>query len=98
MLRSELSGLKTAVAAAAKAERNCSWAEKSARMAERQRFEGELGRLRTRLERTEREASDRDVLASAKRQEREKQKLGKGAWFMKRGELDIDHLVIPSAR
>ncbi len=88
LLRTELKALKTAVAIAAKAERTCSWAEKPVRTVERGRLEGELGRLRTRLERTEREARDREVLSGVKREEREKQKQGKGAWFMKKGESE----------
>jgi len=61
--------------------------EKPARTAERERLEIELGRLRTKLERTEREARDRAALSGVKRQEREKQKHGKGAWFMKKGQF-----------
>ena len=89
MLRAEVSSLKAAAKLATKAERTCAWAEKPARTAERERLEGELGRLRTRLERTERESRDREVLAGVKRQEREKQKQGKGAWFMKKGASNL---------
>jgi len=98
MLRSELLSLKTAVSSAAKAERTCTWTEKPARTAERERLEGERGRLRTRIERTERETADREVLAGMKRQEREKQKQGKGQWFMKKGESSWLTVPRPSLR
>jgi ribosomal RNA-processing protein 36 len=70
MLSAEFDALKTAVAMAVKAER----------------LEAELGKQRTRLERTRREARDREVLAKVKKEEREKQKQGKGAWHMKQSE------------
>nr|KIR49201.1 rRNA biogenesis protein RRP36 [Cryptococcus bacillisporus CA1280] len=86
LLRQELSGLKEAVAAAKKAEKNCPWAEKPMRTAERERLEVQMGQVRTKLVRTEKEAMEREVLAKAKREEREKRSQGKGAWFMKKGE------------
>ncbi|RSH93277.1 rRNA bioproteinsis protein rrp36 [Saitozyma podzolica] len=86
MLSAEFDALKTAVAMAVKAERTCAWADKPARTAERERLEAELGKQRTRLERTRREARDREVLAKVKKEEREKQKQGKGAWHMKQSE------------
>ena len=95
MLRAEVASLKNAAKLAAKAERTCAWTEKPARTAERERLEGELGRLRTRLERTERESRDREVLAGVKRQEKEKQKQGKGAWFMKKGASSLK-MVFPA--
>ena len=85
LLRTELKDLRTAVTLAKKAERTCSWADKPTRTAERERLEGELGRLRTKFERTERETRERDVLATMKKEEREKRKQGKGEWFMKKG-------------
>jgi hypothetical protein len=90
MLRDELAGLKTAVNMAAKAERTCSWAEKPARAAEREMLEDQLGRLRTKLERTERETKEREVLAKVKREEREKREQGKGEWYMKKGGCVLD--------
>jgi ribosomal RNA-processing protein 36 len=86
MLSSELDALKIAVAMAVKTERTCAWADKSARTAEREKLEADLGKLRTRLERARREARERDVLAKAKKEEREKRQHGKGAWFMKKCE------------
>ena len=86
MLSAEFDALKTAVAMAVKAERTCAWADKPARTAERERLEAELGKQRTRLERTRREARNREVLAKVKKEEREKQKMGKGAWHMKQSE------------
>lgn len=86
LLKDELSGLRTAVQMATKAEKNCPLAQKPARTAEREMLEMELGRLRTKIERGEREAKERDVLARAKKEENEKRKEGKGAWYMKRSE------------
>ena len=82
-----MASLKTALAVALKAERTCPWVEKPARTAEREKLEQDLGRVRTRLERTEREARERQVLAVFKREEREKQSRGKGAWYMKKGQF-----------
>ena len=92
MLRAELASLKTAVVAAAKLERTCALIDKPARTAERGALEKDLGRLRTRLERSEREASDREVLSTFKRQEREKQQQGKGAWYLKKGKSNTTSL------
>ncbi|AAW44672.2 hypothetical protein CNG02910 [Cryptococcus deneoformans JEC21] len=86
LLRQEFSGLKEAVAAAKKAEKNCPWAEKPMRTAERERLEVQMGQVRTKLVRTEKEAMEREVLAKAKKEEREKRTQGKAAWFMKKGE------------
>ncbi|WWD20276.1 hypothetical protein CI109_104752 [Kwoniella shandongensis] len=86
LLKEELYKLRKAVSAAAKVERTCPWAEKPARTAEREKLEDQLGKLRTRLVRTEREEMERNVLASAKKEEREKREHGKGAWYMKKGE------------
>ncbi|WVQ96029.1 hypothetical protein IAU59_003129 [Kwoniella sp. CBS 9459] len=86
ILKEELSSLKQALFAAQKAERTCPWAEKAARTAERERIELQLGKVRTRLVRSERETAERDVLAKAKKEEREKRASGKGAWYMKKGE------------
>lgn len=85
MLRDELAGLKTALSMALKAEKTCPWAEKPARIAERERLEGHLGQLRTKIERREREAREREVLSRVKKEEREKREKGKGAWHMKKG-------------
>jgi hypothetical protein len=87
LLKDELSGLRTAVQMASKAEKNCPLSQKPARTAEREMLEMELGRLRTKIERGEREAKERDVLARAKKEENEKRKEGKGAWYMKRSEF-----------
>ncbi|ORY34770.1 hypothetical protein BCR39DRAFT_514618 [Naematelia encephala] len=86
MLRSELEQLKSAVKVAIKAERNCPRAERPARVSERERLENELARMRTRVERTEREARERDVLSAAKKAEAQKRKDGKGEWYMKKSE------------
>ena len=86
MLRDELAGLKTAVNMAAKAERTCSWAEKPQRTAEREKLEEQLGKLRTKVERTKRETKEREVLAKVKKEERDKRERGKGEWYMKKGE------------
>lgn len=86
LLRQEFSGLKEAVAAAKKAEKNCSWAEKPMKTAERERFEVQMGQVRTKLVRTEKESMEREILAKAKKEEREKRTQGKGAWYMKKGE------------
>ncbi|OCF35205.1 rRNA biogenesis protein RRP36 [Kwoniella heveanensis BCC8398] len=86
ILKEELSSLKQALSAAQKAERTCPWAEKPARTAERERIELQLGKVRTKLVRSERETAERDVLAKAKKEEREKRASGKGAWYMKKGE------------
>lgn len=86
LLQDELSGLKLALATAVKAERTCSWAEKGARTAERERLEQQLGKVRTRLDRTKREAREREVLSKVKKEEKEKRAAGKGAWYMKKGE------------
>lgn len=85
LLRTELSALKQAVSLASKAERTCPLSEKESRIAEREQLEQDLGRMRTRLERTEREMREREVLAVAKKTENEKRKQGKGAWYMKNG-------------
>ncbi|OXG14481.1 rRNA biogenesis protein RRP36 [Cryptococcus neoformans Tu401-1] len=86
LLRQEFSGLKEAVAAAKKAEKNCSWAEKPMKTAERERLEVQMGQVRTKLVRTEKESTEREILAKAKKEEREKRTQGKGAWYMKKGE------------
>ncbi|WVF68488.1 hypothetical protein IAT40_003255 [Kwoniella sp. CBS 6097] len=86
ILKEELSSLKKSLYAAQKAERTCPWAEKPAKTAERERIELQLGKVRTRLVRSERETAERDVLAKAKKEEREKRASGKGAWYMKKGE------------
>ncbi|OWZ73833.1 rRNA biogenesis protein RRP36 [Cryptococcus neoformans] len=86
LLRQEFSGLKEAVAAAKKAEKNCSWAEKPMKTAERERLEVQMGQVRTKLVRTEKESMEREILAKAKKEEREKRTQGKGAWYMKKGE------------
>lgn len=86
MLKDELAGLRTAVKMAIKAEAHCPWAEKPARTAEREMLELQLGRLRTRIERGEREAKERDVLSKVKKEENEKRGQGKGAWYMKKSE------------
>ncbi|KAK4688673.1 ribosomal RNA-processing protein 36, partial [Tremellales sp. Uapishka_1] len=86
LAKTELAQLKVAVGVAAKAERTCTWAEKPARTAERERLEADLGKLRTRLERTERDRREREVLAKAKKEEWDKRKEGKGGWYMKKSE------------
>ncbi|KAL1406459.1 rRNA biogenesis protein rrp36 [Vanrija albida] len=86
LLRDELSNLRKAVTAATKAEKTCKLYEKPRFTAERERLELELARVRTKVERTERETRNREVLSAAKREEREKREQGKGAWFMKKSE------------
>ncbi|WVR08082.1 hypothetical protein IAU60_005128 [Kwoniella sp. DSM 27419] len=86
MLKEEMTSLKKALSVAQKAERTCPWAEKPARTAEREQIELQLGRVRTRLVRDQRDTAEREVLAKVKKEEREKRAQGKGAWFMKKGE------------
>ncbi|WVW86961.1 hypothetical protein I302_109017 [Kwoniella bestiolae CBS 10118] len=86
MLKEELSSLKTALVQAQKLERTCPWAEKPARTAEREKIELQLGRVRTRLVKSDNEERERNVLAKMKREEREKREQGKGAWYMKKSE------------
>jgi hypothetical protein len=85
LLSEEFASLKTALNAATKAERSCARADKDSWAAEKERIERQLAQTRTRLERTQREAREREVLAKAKKDEREKRKEGKGAWHMKKG-------------
>ena len=85
LLSEEFASLKTALNAATKAERTCARADKESWSSEKERLERQLAQTRTRLERTQREARERDVLAKAKKEEREKRKEGKGAWHMKKG-------------
>ena len=47
-------------------------------------LELELGRLRTKIERGEREAKEREVMAGHKKEENLKRKEGKGAWYLKK--------------
>ncbi|TXT12841.1 hypothetical protein VHUM_01242 [Vanrija humicola] len=86
LLRDEMKNLRQAVAAATKAEKTCKLYEKPRFTAERERLELELARVRTKVERTERENRNREVLSAAKRAEREKREQGKGAWYMKKSE------------
>ncbi|ODN98101.1 hypothetical protein I350_07743 [Cryptococcus amylolentus CBS 6273] len=86
LLKEELVSLKAQVAAAKKAEKQCSLRDKPQRVEERERLEEEMGRVRTRLARGEKEELERETLAKAKREEREKRESGKGAWYMKKGE------------
>lgn len=90
LLRDEQKNLRQAVAAAMKAEKTCKLYEKPRFTAERERLELELARVRTKVERTERETRNREVLSSAKREEREKREQGKGAWYMKKCEWWIE--------
>lgn len=69
---------------ASKAEANCPLSQKPARTAEREMLELQLGRLRTKIERGEREAKEREVLARVKKEENQKRDQGKGAWYMKK--------------
>jgi ribosomal RNA-processing protein 36 len=89
ILKDELSALRTAVQLASKAEKNCPLAQKPARTAERELLELQLGRLRTKIERGEREAKEREVLAGAKKEENAKRKDGKGAWYMKKSKSGL---------
>ncbi|ODO08497.1 rRNA biogenesis protein RRP36 [Cryptococcus wingfieldii CBS 7118] len=86
LLKEELVSLKAQVAAAKKAEKQCSLRDKPQRVEERERLEEEMGRVRTRLARGEKEELERETLAKAKKEEREKRESGKGAWYMKKGE------------
>lgn len=89
LLSEEFASLKTALTAATKAERTCSRADKPTWAAVKERLERQLAQTRTRLERTQREAREREVLARAKKDEREKRKDGKGAWHLKKSLLII---------
>jgi ribosomal RNA-processing protein 36 len=90
LLRDEMHSLRRQVGLAAKAERSCQLVEKPHFTAERERLEIELGRLRTKVERREREERERVVLAGAKKEEREKREAGKGAYYMKECEFALD--------
>ena len=68
---------------AKRAERSCPPGERDMRMAERQALDVQADRLRTRLDAVDKVDRERAVLSQAKRQEREQQRGGKGAWFMK---------------
>ena len=84
ILKDDLAALRTAVQLASKAEKTCPLAQKPARVAEREMLELELGRLRTKIERGEREAKEREVMAGHKKEENLKRKDGKGAWYLKK--------------
>ncbi|KAL7425132.1 rRNA biogenesis protein rrp36 [Cryptotrichosporon argae] len=86
MLRDELAGLKQSLVTAIKAEQNCPLREKERFIQDRQRLELEVARVRTRLEKEERETRERDVLGRVKKEERDKRASGKGAWYMKESE------------
>lgn len=90
MLRGEVRELFAAVKSALKAEKTCKLIEKPLYTAEREALEKDLARVRTKLERAEREQRERDVLQKYKREERDKQASGKGAWFMKDGTSRLD--------
>jgi hypothetical protein len=89
MLKNEFHDLRRAVAAAQKAERTCPMREKEARVEERERLELDLGRLRTKMDRSKAEAREREVLAQVKKEERDKRGEGKGAWYMKKGQCRL---------
>jgi len=93
ILKDDLAALRTAVQLASKAERTCPLSQKPARVAEREMLEMELGRLRTKIERGEREAKEREVLAGHKKEENAKRKEGKGAWYLKKSEFHQPFLV-----
>lgn len=84
ILKDDLAALRTAVQLASKAEKTCPLSQKPARIAEREMLELELGRLRTKIERGEREAKEREALAGFKKEENAKRKEGKGAWYLKK--------------
>jgi hypothetical protein len=86
-LKDDLAALRTAVQLASKAEKTCPLAQKPARVAEREMLELELGKLRTKIERGEREAKEREVMAGHKKEENAKRKEGKGAWYLKKSPL-----------
>jgi len=90
ILKDDLAALRTAVQLASKAERTCPLSQKPARVAEREMLEMELGRLRTKIERGEREAKEREVLAGHKKEENAKRKEGKGAWYLKKSEFKFN--------
>jgi len=87
ILKDDLAALRTAVQLASKAEKTCPLAQKPARVAEREMLELELGKLRTKIERGEREAKEREVMAGHKKEENLKRKEGKGAWYLKKSSL-----------
>ena len=86
LLRDEFTALKQALTSASKAERTCPIQEKQGWTNERERLEKLVAQTRSRIERSERENREREVLSRAKKDEREKRKDGKGAWYMKKGE------------
>ncbi len=88
LLRDEMKTLRGALTAATKAERSAPAADRAQRAAEREHLEGELARVRSRVERTEREEREREALRRVKKAEREKRAEGKGEWHMKRGACD----------
>ncbi|WVN89948.1 uncharacterized protein L203_105178 [Cryptococcus depauperatus CBS 7841] len=86
LLKDELASLKEQVNTAKKVEKTCLLSEKPMRTAEREALELQLGKVRTKLVRSEKDQLERQALAQAKKQEKEKQSQGKGAWYMKKSE------------
>lgn len=58
------------------------------------RLQKALKRVETAVERTKREERDRDALRKAKQEEREKQRNGKKAWFMKNSTCFCSRMAI----
>lgn len=85
LLATEMAQLRQSLAAAVKLEKSCPLREKPQRTAEREAIERDVARLRTKLDRQKIAQREREALAGVKKEEREKRKEGKGAWYMKKG-------------
>lgn len=84
MLKKELNELRDALTVARKAEANAPIAVRAQRIAEREALDRDVARVRSKLERTERENRERETMAKLKKEERSKREAGKGEWYMKR--------------
>ena len=89
LMKDEFKQLRQELAAAQKAEKTCAWKDKDYWVRERERIEKALAQTRSRIDRHEREARERNTLAAAKKEERVKQQGGKKAWHMKKSEYSL---------
>lgn len=85
LLATEMTQLRQSLAAAVKLEKSCPLREKPQRTAEREEIERDVARLRTKLDRQKIAQREREALAGVNKEERERRKEGKGAWYMKKG-------------
>lgn len=95
VVKEEYETVKSALSLAQKAEKTCPLRDKPMRTAERQEIERNVAQLRTKLDRMRTKSREKEILSKIKREEREKQAEGKGAWYMKKGErLIVESLLI----